>query len=571
MGNRLDLDSPQFRLKLIETLIQSTPVGYIIIDRANRVRFVNDYFLRFRKLERADVLGEICYEVSNDNGEPCSRCIVRDAVNRGQPTRMLRKDILCDGGVIYSDDFAIPIKNEETGNFDYVLEIMIDRTKEMKIRERNSTIFLEIISAFIKLLEKKNSYTCEHSRHVSIISAKLTEYYGLGEQAVFNAALGGLLHDLGKLYIPDSILNKNEKLNEKEYAVIREHPMFTWLLLTGLTSFNTLRDIAIAHHERWDGKGYPGCIKGQDIPIEAKISAVADAYDAMTSNRPYRDAISHEAAIEEIKKVAGLQFDPNVVDKFVQMVEEFGCDRDALITPTKEISISVADNLGQYVHQTVHHKSGSSDNVAETRDDAKNMDDVMLSDSFIESVFNNTPAFYTLVDESFNVLYASENLVAATGKPFEELIAGKCFDLTDKKMTCFLIDNGSILCPVIRALTSGKEEYALVEDDLEGQKLYFDVFAIPIDVVSADGEKIKCCLEIMFDRTREKTIQYTFENDLKQLIAKIRDIVDEIVPEASLNVHEIIKEANDFSQYLDKVKTGLSELVFNENAGKMSE
>jgi hypothetical protein len=153
--------------------------------------------------------------------------------------------------------------------------------------------------------------------------------------------------------------------------------------------------------------------------------------------------------------------------------------------------------------------------------------------------------------------------MAATGKSLDELVGGKCFDMTDKKMHCFKIENGNVLCPIVRAFNTGEEQDALLEDDFDGQKLYFDVFAIPIELENKDGQKIKCCLEIMFDRTREKNIQRTFEGDLKQLIVKIRDMVEEILPDVSANVREIVHEANNFSEYLDNIKAGLSELVSN--------
>jgi PAS domain-containing protein len=436
----------------------------------------------------------------------------------------------------------------------------------MQIRERNNVIFLDIIDEMLKLLEKKDIYTCMHSRNVGTISAKLTHYFGLGDHAVFNAALGGLLHDLGKLYIPDDIIHKPSKLDDKEYQTMKEHPLFTWLLLTGLSSFASLRDVAIAHHERWDGKGYPNGLSGEQIPIEARITAIADTYDAMTSTRPYRTALPHDVAIEELKKFAGVQFDPDVVAKFVKMIGHGNLDREALIAPIEALSYAVDDDLYHYTHYRMPEKGKAK--AAPQPDDLGQLDGIMQSDSFIESIINNTPAFYTVMDDAFNVLYVSENLVAATGKPPEKLIGTKCFDMTDKKMRCFQFENGAVLCPVVRAFATGEEQYALFEEDFLDQKLFFDVFAIPIELENKEGEKIKCCLEIMFDRTREKNIQRTFEGDLKQLISKIRDMVEDILPDVSANVREIVQEANSFSDYLDNIKAGLSELVSSSDGGK---
>ena len=565
MGNTLSLDSPHFKHRLIRTLIQNTPVAYIIVDKAGRISFVNDYFLRFMRLEKEDILGEPCCSVTC--GPEGGKCVAMEVVETGKPARMLRKDVLADGAVIYADDLAIPIFDEKSGSLEYVLEIMIDRTNEMLMRERNNGIFLEIINAMIKLLEKKDYYTCLHSRNVSALSAKLTRYMGLGERATFNAALGGLLHDLGKLYIPDKILNKPTKLDEKEYSVIKEHPMFTWLLLTGLNSFDTLREVAIAHHEKWDGSGYPSNVKGKDIPIEARITAIADAYDAMTTDRPYRKGLPHSVAIDEIKKFSGIQFDPEVVGTFIRMTEEYDGSRDLLVSFDKELSCSVADDIVQFSHQAQHCKPGG-DSVHEN---SARLEEIMLSDSFIESIFNNTPAFYTVVDETLDVLYASENLFAATGKPFSELIGGKCFDVADRKTSCFKVEKGVMLCPVVRAFGTWEEQYSLMEEDLDGrQKLYFDNFAIPLELENSENEMTRCCMEIMFDRTREMNIQRRFEDDLKHLLEKIRNMFEEILPDVSANIREIHSEVSNFTDYLDNINTELSELVHTERADRLT-
>jgi HD-GYP domain-containing protein (c-di-GMP phosphodiesterase class II) len=228
---------------------------------------------------------------------------------------------------------------------------MLDRTAEMDLRERTNGVFLEVIHSLMKLLEEKDRHTCQHCRHVSAISAKLTRYLGLGPRAVFTATLGGLLHDIGKLYIPDEVLNKIGELDGKEYAIVKEHPIFTWLVLSGLSSFKSVRDVAIAHHERWDGKGYPKGAGGEDIPIEGRVTSISDAYDAMTSGRTYRPAMPHAEAMAEIKRVAGTQLDPRLVDGFVAMVEEYGHDRESLVAPVHEVKVPLAEDFVLYLHR----------------------------------------------------------------------------------------------------------------------------------------------------------------------------------------------------------------------------
>jgi HD-GYP domain-containing protein (c-di-GMP phosphodiesterase class II) len=558
MRHKLDLDSPHFKQKLVRALIQKTPVAYSLIDKTFRVQFVNEYLLNLRKLKEEDVIGEFCFNIANE-GVPCPSCIVREAFDSGHATKALRKDILPDGSTIFEDDFAIPVSVE--ANNDFILEVQIDRTKEMELKEKTNFIFIEIIQSMIKILEKKDAYTSMHSRDVSAISSKLTWYMGLGDRAVFNATLGGLLHDLGKLHIPDSILNKTSKLDDKEFATIKEHPMFTYILLPDLDSFKAIREIAIAHHEKWDGTGYPNRLKGEEIPIEARIAAIADTYSAMTTDRSYRKGLGHDIAVAEIKKFSGTQFDPGIVEKFIQMVEDFGLDKDTLTCPDESTNLIQNLNFNHYIQRNIAnviHPDGQAPGHHITDQEIDHLAD---SNSFVNAVFDNTPANYLIIDESFNILYISEGFALALGKPLEELLNEKCFDATDKRMYCFQMENGCIRCPAIRSFASGKEEYALLEENVYDQKFYYDTHAVPLELEDANGEIFKCCLQILFDRTKEKYAQISFENDLKQIIEIIYNLMSELDLNVSSNVDEISAEAGNFSDYLKKMQDELAGIL----------
>jgi len=557
--NKLDLDSLQFKQGLVGTLLQHTPVAYMIIDKSLKVQFVNEYFAQFKKMKAENILGKKYYNLFNISPNYSNFALI-DAIDSGRSQHSLKKYLMPDGSASYMDDFAIPIKNEDTEAFDYILEIMIDRTKEIQLIEKNNNVFLEIINLILKFIEKKDYYTCLHSRNVSAINAKIAEYIGLGEKAVFNAALGGLLHDLGKLYISDSILQKQSALDDEEYALIKEHPIFTWILLKDLNSFETVNEISIAHHERWDGKGYPSGLKGEEIPIEARITAIADTYDAMTTTRPYRKALDHKLTIEEIKKNAGTQFDPELVEKFIQMVEENSFDRDSLISPTEVIN-SIKTIKSRYDISEISHENEKGLESDESSAINIDIDKIILSDSFIECVLNNTPAFYMIVDHSFNVLYISDNFATILGKTAEEIVGKNCLDAMDKKMSCFQTKNGTMMCPVVRAFISGETERLSFNEDLLDSKIYFETYAVPFDLENTSGEKIECCLEIIFDRTAESTIQNNFENDLKQFIVKMQDLVNEILPDVSKKFPSIVQETSNFEEYLGKIQRELSGIV----------
>jgi HD-GYP domain-containing protein (c-di-GMP phosphodiesterase class II) len=128
---------------------------------------------------------------------------------------------------------------------------------------------------------------------------------------------GALLHDIGKMGIPDRILLKPDKLNDSEWAVMRQHPSFAFELLSPITYLQSAMEIPYCHHEKWDGSGYPRGLRGEQIPLAARIFAVVDVWDALCSNRPYRPAWTHDAALEYITSAAGTHFDPHVVRAFL--------------------------------------------------------------------------------------------------------------------------------------------------------------------------------------------------------------------------------------------------------------
>ena len=130
------------------------------------------------------------------------------------------------------------------------------------------------------------------------------------------------LHDIGKIAIDDSILNKPGKLNDKEWEVIKKHPEIGYRILSATPEYSKIAQDILSHHERYDGKGYPRGLKGDEIPVRAKIIAIADAFDAMISDRPYRKAMTSSEAIEEIKRNTGTQFDPTVAKIFIDLFEE---------------------------------------------------------------------------------------------------------------------------------------------------------------------------------------------------------------------------------------------------------
>lgn len=180
--------------------------------------------------------------------------------------------------------------------------------------------YLESIETLRYTVEAKDTYTRGHSDRVSAYSVLLGEKLGLSEKELNDLKIGGLFHDIGKIGVPDSILLKDSKLTDDEYSEIKNHPAIGAHILSNATIFSDIIPIVKHHHERFDGFGYPGKLKGEEIPYLARITAVADAFDAMTSKRTYRNSLSLDVVKAELEKCKGTQFDPECANAFLDIL-----------------------------------------------------------------------------------------------------------------------------------------------------------------------------------------------------------------------------------------------------------
>lgn len=196
-------------------------------------------------------------------------------------------------------------------------------------------LLLESLRAIISSLEEKDSYTHGHSLRVSEYAVLLATELGLSEVEVREVELSALLHDIGKIGIPDSVLLKPARLTRAEFEIMKSHPVRSARILEKITAIKHLIPGIKYHHERWDGLGYPEGLKGDNIPLYARIILITDTFDAMTSTRPYRLALDKEIAFEELRKCSGTQFDPVLVDHFIRAMRK----QDQGVKPEPRISV----------------------------------------------------------------------------------------------------------------------------------------------------------------------------------------------------------------------------------------
>lgn len=197
------------------------------------------------------------------------------------------------------------------------LETMVEeKTKE------NENLFIHVVESLADAIDAKDNYTKGHSGRVAVYSKEIARRYGYDEKQQEQVFMMGLLHDVGKIGVPDEVINKPGRLTDEEFAKIKKHPGIGGKILGNIKEMPELAAGAKWHHERYDGKGYPEGLSGDDISEEARIIAVADAYDAMTSNRSYRGALPVEVVRGEIEKGKGSQFDPKFADIMIEMIDE---------------------------------------------------------------------------------------------------------------------------------------------------------------------------------------------------------------------------------------------------------
>jgi len=262
--------------------------------------------------------------------------IAKKVANDGMP-------FLIRGNNGNGDTIAIPLKikssvfgiltstiREETRCFSekelYFLNLLVEKasflTENLALYENIYENLFSTLYAFVETIEARDPYTKQHSANVSKYAMSIAKAYGCLQDEIARLNVSGNLHDIGKIGIPDSILLKPGRLTDEEYEIIKKHPVIGSNIIGHFGMWTDEQSIIRHHHERFDGKGYPDGLKGEEIPLLARILAVADVYDALTTDRSYRRKMPEHVAVKIIRENAGSQFDPKIVNIFLKLQKE---------------------------------------------------------------------------------------------------------------------------------------------------------------------------------------------------------------------------------------------------------
>ncbi len=200
--------------------------------------------------------------------------------------------------------------------------MLASHANNLALLAEREALLVSVVRSLVSAVDSRDPYTCGHSERVALYARRLGQDIGLDEDACEKIYLTGLLHDLGKIGISDSVLKKDGPLTEQEFAEIQRHPDLGWAILRELEQFDYVLPGVLHHHERYDGKGYPDKLLGDETPLEGRLLAVVDAFDAMTSDRPYRAGMPIEKAIQILGDGAGTQWDAQLVDAFLRILPD---------------------------------------------------------------------------------------------------------------------------------------------------------------------------------------------------------------------------------------------------------
>lgn len=318
---------------------QKAPLGIAIVNSlTGTIMHVNDAYCRLVGYAKPQVIGQTWMRFTHpDDVAPDQLAILRMYETGATQIGMHKRYLGPDGGTIHARVTITPFngEREEPTHLVMVQDVTQRMREELKLRSEELRVTREeVLNALVVVARFRDRETGDHLRrtrsYVRVLLESLGSHQPFSRQGIETVASASMLHDIGKIGIPDAILLKEGSLSDEETKTMRTHTTLganaiveTMRHLRGDGSLIYAREIAESHHERWDGRGYPHGLRGRTIPLTARAMAVADVYDALRSDRPYKTALSHEESLDIIERERGSHFDPDIVDALFRMEGTF--------------------------------------------------------------------------------------------------------------------------------------------------------------------------------------------------------------------------------------------------------
>lgn len=314
--------------KFYEFLIKNLPEKIFFKDTHSRYVLINKSFADDIGIEPEDIQGKIDFDIFPKKIAKKYRKDDRYVIKTGKQKKFIDQYYPKGKKKCIVECIKTPVKDKR-GNVIGILGAAYDITEKMNLIEKlKKTLndfretFNDIIRAIMAIVETKDPYTAGHQKNTVQLACAIAKEMGCSKRQIENIRLAATIHDLGKIFIPMDILNKPAKLNDVEFEFVKTHPVHGYKLLNDIKLLTPIAKIVYEHHERFNGAGYPEGKKDGEISLEARILAVADVIEAMTSHRPYRPAHSLEVALKEIEDNAGILYDKKVVKATLKLFRE---------------------------------------------------------------------------------------------------------------------------------------------------------------------------------------------------------------------------------------------------------
>jgi PAS domain S-box-containing protein/putative nucleotidyltransferase with HDIG domain len=327
----------------LRKILNKIPVSVVITDENGVIEYVNPYFSQITGYSFLDAVGQNPRILKSDFHSHDDYMELWKTISTGDTWSGVFKNLKKDGSFYWESAIIAPIEDKDGKVINYIgvkQEITEQMYLKRRIAEQNemmSNNFEKTLEAFVSIVEDRDSYTGGHSQRVATYSQMMAREMGFSDDECELIYRAGILHDIGKISTPDNVLLKPDKLSELEYKLIKRHVDVSYAILSTIPMYKEIADIVICHHERHDGKGYPYGLRGEEISVFGRIMIVADAFDAMTTNRIYKIRKNVKEAILELNELSSKQFHPEIVKVASKVLQNVTVEQNINQIPKTEL------------------------------------------------------------------------------------------------------------------------------------------------------------------------------------------------------------------------------------------